>query len=144
MQWNTDKSGAGCKVAVWLLVSRMEPGAGCWGGCSQWHYTRGAPNAGSGEKEAVLVLTVPSRFDCCRCGSSLYALKGTAMMNVSLNRLEVGVGLDIVHFSWNKTKLPENPVRALPLNLSPALLESNNYSFLGDLQESSTADWTFC
>lgn len=54
------------------------------------------------------------------------------------------MGLDMLHFSTNKTKLPKNPVCALSLNLNTVLFESNNYSFLGDLHVSSTENLTFC
>lgn len=50
----------------------------------------------------------------------------------------------MLHFSANKTKLPKNPVHASSLKLSAVLLDSNNYSFLGDLHVPSTEDLTFC
>jgi len=36
------------------------------------------------------------------------------------------MGLDMLHFDANRTKLPKNPVHASSLNLSTLLFDSNN------------------
>lgn len=67
------------------------------------------------------------------------------MLSILKYILEVeDLSLNMLRFSANKTKLMKTPMCALSLNLSTVLLESNKYSFLGDLHVSSTEDLTFC
>lgn len=67
------------------------------------------------------------------------------MLSILKYILEVeDLSLNMLHFNANKTKLMKNLMRALSLNLSTIFLESNKYSFLGDLHVSSTEDLTFC